>query len=91
MDHGVSIIPRLLEILEIQIFYVLLLEIIAAGGLQGLGSGGLGLFLEYVLGISGYPGNLGNLIFVCFVICQQKHARRNFTQNPPINEPRSLI
>ena len=40
-----------------------ILEIRAAGGrLQGLGSGGLGLFLEYGPGISGYPGNIGNMI-----------------------------
>ena len=38
------------------------------------------------------PGNIGNVTFVFFVVIfAKKDARRNFTQNPPINEPRSLI
>ena len=37
------------------------------------------------------PGNIGNLTFVDFCDFYKKDARRNFTQNPPINEPRSLI
>ena len=98
MDHGVSIIPRILEILEIEVSNILynpgnignwifsifsypgntgnrillfshILEIRAAGGrLQGLGSGGLGLFLEYVRGISGYPGNIGSMIGMYFLL-----------------------
>ena len=37
------------------------------------------------------PGNIGNMTFVNFCDFYKKGARRNFTQNPPINEPRSLI
>ena len=37
------------------------------------------------------PGNIGNMLFIHFYDFSKKDARRNFTQNPPINEPRSLI
>ena len=37
------------------------------------------------------PGNIGNVTFVYFCTFYKKDARQNFTQNPPINEPRSLI
>ena len=64
MDHNLELIIPILEILEIEVSNILynpgkianllfpisdMVEMRAAGGrLQGLGSGGLGLFLEYV-------------------------------------------
>ena len=38
-----------------------------------------------------YPGNIGNVFFVDFWDLSKKDARRNFTQNAPVNGPRSLI
>ena len=67
MDHDLELVSPILEILEIEVsnipcnpgnvgnplfLFSHILEMRAAGGrLQGLGSGGLGLFLEHVLGI----------------------------------------
>ena len=84
MDHVVCIIPRILEILEIEVsnilynpgnignrtFFYFLISwkyVRLAGGSRGLGSGGLGSFLEYVPGISGYPANIGNIRFLCIL------------------------
>ena len=107
MHHGLELIIPVLEILRIEASHILyypgnignhiflfshILEIQAAGGrLQGSGFRGLGLFLEYVPGISGYPGNIGNMTFMYLCDICKKDTRRNFTQNPPTNEPRSLL
>ena len=126
MDHGVSIIPRILEILEIEvsnilynpgnignrIFFNFLISwkywksdssifsypgntgggrAEAGGRLQGLCCAALDYFWNMFPGISGYPGNIGNMIFVDFWDFYKKGARRNFTQNAPVNGPRSLI
>ena len=47
--------------------FSIILEIRAAGGrLQGSGSGGLDYFWNMVPGISGYPRNIRNLMFMHF-------------------------
>ena len=64
----------------------------AAGGrLQGLCCAALDYFWNMFPGISGYPGNIGNLFFSIFWDFSKKDARRNFTQNGPVHGPRSLI
>ena len=69
-----------------------ILEIRAAGGrLQGLCCAALDYFWNMFPGISGYPGNIGNMIFVDFWDFYKKDARRNFTQNGPVFAARSLI
>ena len=69
-----------------------ILEMRAAGGrLQGLCCAALDYFWNMFPGISGYPGNIGNMIFVDFLDFYKKDARRNFTQNGPVFAARSLI
>ena len=63
----------------------------AGGRLQGLCCAALDYFWNMFPGISGYPGNIGNMIFLGFWDFYKKDARRNFTQNGPIFMPRSLI
>ena len=71
-----SILSPILEILEIEVFNIL------------PNPGNIG---NWIFPISPYPGNIGNMFFSIFWDFSKKDARRNFTQNPPINEPRSLI
>ena len=90
MEHGLELIIARLEILEIGVCNML----------QNPGNIGNLIFL-----IQSYPGNIGNLIFpishileileillfLDFFDFSKKDARRNFTQNAPVNGPRSLI
>ena len=69
-----------------------ILEIRAAGGrLQGLCCAALDYFWNMFPGISGYPGNIENIIFYIFWDFYKKGARRNFTQNRGGPTQRSLI
>ena len=53
----------------------------AAGGrLQRLGSGGLDYFWNTFPGISGYPGNIGNLIVMYFFVIFTKKARAEISR-----------
>ena len=63
----------------------------AGGRLQGLCCAALDYFWNMFPGISGYPGNIGNMFFSIFWDFSKKDARRNFTQDAPTDEPRSLI
>ena len=64
----------------------------AAGGrLQGLCCAALDYFWNMFPGISGNPGNIGNMVLMYFWDFFKKDARRNFTQNAAVNGPRSLI
>ena len=63
----------------------------AGGRLQGLCCAALDYFWNMFPGISGYPGNIGNMSFLGFGDFSKKDARQNFTQNGPIFMPRSLI
>ena len=89
----VFLISHILETLEIEVCNILHnLEMRAAGGrLQGLCCAALDYFWNMFPGISGYPGNTGNMIFIYFCDFSKKDARRNFTQDAPTDEPRSLI
>ena len=83
-----------LEILEIGFFYFLISWKYgrrAGGRLQGLCCAALDYFWNMFPGISGYPGNIGNMVFMYFWDFSKKDARRNFTQDAPTDEPRSLI
>ena len=44
-----------------------------------------------VFSIFPHPGNIGNLFFSIFCDFYKEDVRRNFTQNAPTDEPRSLI
>ena len=70
----IFLISHILEILEIEVCNILYnLEIRAAGGrLQGLCCAALDYFWNMIPGISGYPGNIGNLFFLYFGIFQKK-------------------
>ena len=90
MEHDLELIIARLEILEIEVCNIL----------QNPGNIGKRIFL-----IQSYPGNIGNLIFPIFPYLgnignlifldvwdfYKKDARRNFTQDAPTDEPRSLI
>ena len=89
MEHGLELIIARLEILEIEVC-----NIIHNPGNIGNHSfsifwtpGNIGFFFPF----SGYPGNIGNMFFLDFGDFYKKDARRNFTQNAPVNGPRSLI
>ena len=90
MEHDLELIIARLEILEIGVC-----NILQNPGNIGNHSfsifwtpGNIGnLFFQF----SGYPGNIGNLVFLDFFDFYKKDARRNFTQNAPVNAPRSLI
>ena len=90
MEHGLELIIARLEILEIGVC-----NIIHNPGNIGNHSfsifwtpGNIGnLFFPF----SGYPGNIGNMILLGFWDFSQKDARRNFMQDAPTDEPRSLI
>ena len=90
MEHDLELIIPILEILEIEVCNIL----------QNPGNIGKRIFLiqsypgnigNLIFPISPYPGNIGNLIFVDFGDFSKKDARRNFTQDAPVNGPRSLI
>ena len=90
MEHDLELIIARLEILEIEVCNIL----------QNPGNIGKRIFLiqsypgnigNLIFPIFPYPGNIGNMIFVDFWYFYKKDARRNFTQNPPVNGPRSLI
>ena len=91
MEHDLELIIARLEILEIEVCDIL----------QNPGNIRKRTFLiqsypgnigKRIFPISPYPGNIGNLFFVLdFWDFSKKDARRNFTQNPPVNGPRSLI
>ena len=65
----------------------------AGGRLQGLCCAALDYFWNMFPGISGYPGNIGNVVFLYFscFFQQKKNARQTITQDAPTDEPRSLI
>ena len=86
-------ISAILEIWEIEVSIIpRVLELRAAGGrLQGLCCAALDYFWNMFPGISGYPGNIGNMFFSIFLDFSKKDAHRNFTQDAPTDEPRSLI
>ena len=60
MDHDLELIIPILEILEIEVSNILYNPGNTGGGraAPGVRLRGLGLFLEYVPGISRYPGNI---------------------------------
>ena len=76
MDHALELNIPILEILEIEVFNIL----------PNPGNIGKLIFLFFP-----YPGNTGKLIFLDFWDFYKKDARRNFTQDAPVNGPRSLI
>ena len=69
-----SSFSHILEILEVEVCNILHnLEIRAAGGrLRGLCCAALDYFWNMFPGISGYPGNIGNMIFLIFGIFTKK-------------------
>ena len=90
MDHGLELIIARLEILEIEVCNIL----------QNPGNIGkqMSLIQSYpgnigkrIFSSFSYPGNIGNIIFPIFWDFSKKDARRNFTQDAPTDEPRSLI
>ena len=91
MERDLELIIARLEILEIEVCNIL----------QNPGNIGKRFFLfspileilEICFPSFPYPGNIGNMlyIYICFGIFSKKDARRNFTQNAPVNGPRSLI
>ena len=90
MDQDLELIMPILEILEMEVC-----NILHNPGKNGKLTfsmfsypGNIGnLFFPF----SGYPGNIGNtVLFILEIYCKQD-ARRNFTQNPPTDEPRCLI
>ena len=90
MEHGLELFIPILEILEIEVCNIL----------QNPGNIGKPIFLiqsypgnirNLIFPFSRYPGNTGNMIFLDFGDFSKKDARRNFTQNAPVNGPRSLI
>ena len=90
MDHGFELIIPILEILEIEVCNIL----------QNPGNIGKRIFLilsypgnigNSIFPISPYPGNIGNQSLNIFWHFPSKDARRNFTQDAPTDEPRSLI
>ena len=90
MDQDWELIIPILEILEIEVFNILYNPGNIGKGTFSLSSypGNIG---NLVFPFSGHPGNIENFIFLDFEDFSKKDAHRNFTQNPPINEPRSLI
>ena len=90
MDHDLEVITPILETLEIEVCNIL----------QNPGNIGKRIFLiqsypgnigNLIFPIFSHPGNIGNLIFLDFLDFSKKDARRNFTQNAPVNAPRCLI
>ena len=90
MEHGLELIIARLEILEIGVCNILQ-NPGNVGNLSFSTSSYPGNIGNWIFPIFPYPGNIGNMIFLDFWDFYKKDARRNFTQNPPINEPRSLI
>ena len=90
MEHELELIIARLEILEIGVC-----NIIHNPG--NIGNHSFSIFWtpgnigNLCFPFSGYPGNIGNMIFVDFLDFYKKDARRNFTQDAPTDEPRSLI
>ena len=90
MEHDLELIIARLEILEIGVCNII----------QNPGNIGKRTFLiqsypgnigSLIFRILPYPGNIGNMCFSIFWDFYKKDARRNFTQNAPVNGPRSLI
>ena len=90
MDHGLELIIARLEILEIEVCNIF----------QNPGSIGKHIFLiqsypgnigKRIFSKFPYSGNIGKCVFSIFWDFSKKDARRNFTQNAPVNGPRSLI
>ena len=90
MEHDLELIIARLEILEIEVCNIL----------QNPGNIGKRIFLiqsypgnigKLIFLFFPYPGNTGNTIFLDFFDFYKKDARRNFTQDAPVNGPRSLI
>ena len=90
MDHGLGIISSRLEILEIEVFNILY-KPRDIGNLSFSTSSYPGNIGNLIFPIFPYPGNTGNMMFLDFWDFYKKDARRNFTQNAPVNAPRSLI
>ena len=90
MEHGLELIIARLEILEIGVCNIL-------HNPGNIGNNSFSIFWtpgnigNLFFPFSGYPGNLGNLFFSIFLDFSKKDARRNFTQDAPTDEPRSLI
>ena len=61
------------------------------GRLQGLCCAALDYFWNMFPGISGYPGNIGNIIFLVFLDFYKKDAPRPYEFFAPNGAPRSLI
>ena len=68
------LVSHILEILEICFFYFLISWKYGrrTGGSRGQTPGGLDYFWNMFPGISGYPGNIGNMIFLYFGIFPKK-------------------
>ena len=90
MEHDLKLISARLEILEIGVCNIL----------QNPGNTVKRIFLiqsypgnigNLIFPMFPYPGHIGNMSFLDFLNFYKKGARRNFTQNPLTNEPRSLI
>ena len=90
MDHGLELIIPRLEILEIEVCNILQ-NPGNIGNLSFSTSSYPGDIGKRIFPIFPYPGNTGNLIFLDFLDFYKKDARRNFTQDAPTDEPRSLI
>ena len=90
MDHVLELIIARLAILEIEVCNI----IYKPGNIGNLSfstSSYPGNIGNWIFPIFPYPGNIGNMIFVDFWDFYKKDAHRNFTQNAPVNAPRSLI
>ncbi len=74
LENGFSLFSHILEVLEIEVCNILHnLEIRAAGGrLQGLCCAALDYFWNIFPGISGNPGNIGNMVFYILGFFQKK-------------------
>ncbi len=90
MEHGLELTIARLDILEIEVCNII----------YNPGNIGKRIFLtqscpgnigNLIFPNLPYPGNIGNMSFVDFWDFYKKDARRNFTQNAPVNGPRSLI
>ena len=90
MDHELELIIPILEILEIEVCNIIY-KPRDIGNLSFSTSSYPGNIGKLIFLFFPYPGNIGNMIFVDFFDFSKKGARRNFTQSPPVNGPRSLI
>ena len=90
MEQELKLIIARLEILEIEVCNISY-KPRDIGNLSFSTSSYRGNIGNLIFPIFPYPGNTGNMIFVVFLDFYQKDARRNFTQDAPVNGPRSLI